>query len=758
VGKKTNLKTWLIMVAFSLYSSGLLPAALANGLQTAKTKEKAEIQLPAGASAGWWAAAQENIRRSEYKITWQEETGLADLKSAYQAPNRAQELRTYFTPTRIRIVRRTETAPSWQWGVRLTRYGYAEKPEPVADGELVVSGNRIEYQRGGVIEWYVNEEKGLEQGFTLAGPPETNGGKKGTKVVLEMAVAGELEGRMSKGGSAVTFVTAKGEDVINYGALLAKDATGRELGSRIRLSEGRITLEIDASGAEYPVIIDPVITGLSMTADWTAEGNQNNAQFGYSVATAGDINGDGFSDVIVGAYRYDNDQTDEGRAFVYYGSAAGLSTTAGWTAESNQASAYFGYSVGTAGDINGDGFSETIVGAPRYDNVQTEEGAVFVWYGSASGLGANGTPVNADWTAESNQDGAAFGRSVSTAGDVNGDGYSDVIVGADWYDNSETETDEGWAFVYYGSASGLSVSADWTAESNQDSAYFGYSVGTAGDINGDGYADVIVGAVYYDNEQTNEGAAFVYYGSASGLGSTALTVESNHDLAQFGRSVSAAGDVNGDGYADVIVGAPYYDSDGVFELYEGAAFVYYGSASGLATTAGWMAEGDQASAHFGISVSTAGDVNGDGYGDVIVGAYRYETVQFGQTDEGAAFVFYGSASGVSTGYAWRANSDQAGAFLGRSVSTAGDVNGDGYADVIVGASSYDNGQTDEGAAFVYYGKCLLKADLTGDCHVDFFDFARLASDWLEPSLIADLTGEGFVNNRDLDVLAGEWLE
>ncbi len=163
------------------------------------------------------------------------------------------------------------------------------------------------------------------------------------------------------------------------------------------------------------------------------------------------------------------------------------------------------------------------------------------------------------WTAESDQAFTRFGRVVATAGDVNGDGYSDVIVGADQYDNGET--DEGRAFVYHGSAAGLSATPAWTAESNQASALFGFSVATAGDVNGDGFADVIVGALYFDNGQTDEGRAFVYLGSAAGLAPTAAwTAESDQASAQFGWSVATAGDVNGDGFADVIVGANQFDN------------------------------------------------------------------------------------------------------------------------------------------------------------------------------------------------------
>jgi hypothetical protein len=424
---------------------------------------------------------------------------------------------------------------------------------------------------------------------------------------------------------------------------------------------------------------------------WTVESDQGGAQLGVSVATAGDVNGDGFSDVIVGAYAYDNGQVDEGRAFVYHGSAAGLAATVGWTAEGDQADPYFGYSVATAGDVNGDGFSDVIVGAAKYDNGETDEGRAFAYYGSVGGLSAT-----ASWTAESNQAIAGFGVSVATAGDVNGDGFADVIVGASVFDNGQT--DEGRAFVYHGSAAGLGLTPAWTAESNHASATFGHSVGTAGDVNGDGFSDVIVGALWYDNGESNEGGAFVYHGSAAGLATNpAWTAESNQESATFGGSVATAGDVNGDGFSDVIVGAPRYDNG---EFFEGRAYAYYGSATGLSLAANWTAEGDQNGATFGNSVATAGDVNGDGFSDVIVGAWQYS---HGEGQEGRAFVYHGSTAGLGTTPAWSAESNQAGAEFGTSVATAGDVNGDGFSDVIVDADRYDNGETNEGRAFVYHG-------------------------------------------------------
>ncbi len=162
---------------------------------------------------------------------------------------------------------------------------------------------------------------------------------------------------------------------------------------------------------------------------------------------------------------------------------------------------------------------------------------------------------------------------VAGAGDVNGDGYSDVIVGAKGYDNEET--DEGAAFVYYGSASGLSTTADWMGESDQDSANYGISVSSAGDVNGDGYSDVIIGSYNYDDTLLNEGVAFVYFGSDTGLSDSADWIgKGNQEGANYGIDVAGAGDINGDGYSDIIVGSYKYDND---EIDEGSVFVYYGN-------------------------------------------------------------------------------------------------------------------------------------------------------------------------------------
>jgi hypothetical protein len=640
---------------------------------------RAELPPQAGASAGWLEQVTKGIHAAEYHLSPAKDGG-------WTAPNRKQDLRAAWRDGQL-VVRPRVDGTAWAFTYRLVSLARKAHP-PEVDVACVsregIDEDRLEWEHPGIVEWYVNAERGIEQGFTLT---ELPAGDPQESVVIEGLIDGLLA-YPAEDGQSILLRTAAGVDAMRIRELVVRDANGVDLHACLSIATGSLQISIDDRDATYPVTVDPLMASPA----WTAEGDQAGAGFGQSVATAGDVNDDGYSDVIVGASLYDNGQGDEGRAFAYLGSVSGLGLAPAWIVESNRVASHFGSSVATAGDVNGDGYSDVIVGAPAYTNGQSREGLAFAYLGSASGLAA--TPA---WTAEGDQVDADFGSSVAAAGDVNGDGYSDVIVGADGYDNGQIG--EGRAFAYYGSASGLGVAPAWTAESDQGLAGFGISVATAGDVNGDGYSDVIVGANRYEYDVYDEGAAFAYYGSASGLSVTPNWRYSGLRTDQeLGISVATAGDVNGDGYSDVIVGAWHYvDGSGA---YLGAAYAFMGSTSGLATTYDWFASGGYSNAQFGRSVATAGDVNGDGYSDVIVGASRDPSEQ--EAEAGYVEAFYGSAEGLDNG-SWDFQVGQGYAHFGISVATAGDVNGDGYSDVIVGADGYDDGEIDEGGAFLFNG-------------------------------------------------------
>ncbi len=474
------------------------------------------------------------------------------------------------------------------------------------------------------------------------------------------------------------------------------------------------------------------------SANWLGEGDQATAYYGFAVGSAGDVNGDGYSDVIVGAYLYNNGQNNEGLACVYHGGQFGVQAPLGqngnpgnadWTAEANQGSAELGREVGMAGDVNGDGYSDVLLAAHLYDDGQSNEGAAWVYLGGANGLGDDGTPDNADWEVQSNQAGAKFGRSISTAGDVNGDGYSDILVGAYHWD--DIYSNAGRAFVYHGGPYGPTATAAWTSSGSSTGTY-GFAIAGAGDVNGDGYEDILLGDYFFDNGHTNEGRALLFLGSATGPGSTAdWSFERNSDYGNLGFAVAGAGDVNGDGFADVIIGSPAALST------QPRAYVFHGSATGLGSTQDWLTAGQGSLNNYGISVASAGDVNGDGYSDVIVGDWRYTN---GENNEGRAYVYHGSASGLSTTADWTQESNQIDAFFGRDVSGAGDVNGDGFSDVAVGASNYDNGQTDEGSVFVYHGSSgglSSTANWTAEADQASADFGYAVS------AAGDVNGDGY---------------
>lgn len=392
------------------------------------------------------------------------------------------------------------------------------------------------------------------------------------------------------------------------------------------------TEALQAEGRAYLFL--GTAAGLEPEPAWTTYGDTAFANYSWAVSTAGDVNGDGFADVAVGATRCNNITQDAGSVRVFYGSASGLSSTPDWVATGASSSTCFGYSLVSAGDVNGDGYSDLLVGARLFDHTFTDEGAVYLYYGSASGL--NNSPAHVFYGGQAL---AELGFAVGS-GDFNDDGYSDIVMSATEYSNPQVG--EGLVYVYYGSASGPAAVADWVNESNQAGAHYGNSVASAGDVNGDGYSDLLVGADEFDNPLINEGAAFLYLGGAGGLALTPVwTYSGANSGATLGRSVSGAGDINGDGFGDLVLGASAFSAP---EVAEGRIFVFYGATGGPALAPDWFHELNQANANLGFAVSTAGDVDNDGYDDFMVGAPGYESSRM--SDEGLVKVFHGEPDGL----------------------------------------------------------------------------------------------------------------
>ncbi|MBU1661799.1 MAG: FG-GAP repeat protein [Chloroflexi bacterium] len=425
----------------------------------------------------------------------------------------------------------------------------------------------------------------------------------------------------------------------------------------------------------------PDVVIQSRPPDQTLVGERAGSLFGYAVAGVGDVNGDGYDDVLIGAPKYDTGLGgSRGKVYLYYGGPDGPNPTPAFT-RFGAAESQFGYAIAGAGDVNHDGYADVVVGAPYMYNGSDPVGQMALYIGGPDGLAFDF--AHSDFAAV----GSCLGWAVAGPGDLDGDGYDDVLAGDICH-----ATSTGRVLVYHGSSAGLSSPPTTILPGHQEYAFFGIATAGAGDVNGDGHPDVVIGERGYEvGGSTREGRAYVYHGGPEGLNVPADTIFTGQRDDSLGCAV-AGGDLNGDAYSDILIGAHY-------SLLSGKAYGYRGSSSGVQSSPVFSAT--RSSGEFGTAVALPGDLTGDGYSDTVVGAYGEDEYT------GAALLYGGSAAGLSATPALTLTGEHPNDSFGYAVAPAGDVNGDGYPDLIIGAPYYSyNEDNAVGKVYIYYGGAL----------------------------------------------------
>lgn len=575
-----------------------------------------------------------------------------------------------------------------------------------------------------------------------------------------------IDVQLDSGARTLSYVSGSGtatltfEYVVEYGDASADlgyaSATALQLnGSRIRsvsFADSDLTLPLPGSAGSLSLNKDLVISGDSIIADnpgdagYVMPGNQAGGRLGATLSAVGDLNGDGFEDYAAAAPGIGN-----GVVYVVWGEGTALPDNIALQPDGSMASADgfrvlgmapgdgLGVSVGGAGDFNRDGYDDLLIGAPGNDAGGADSGALYLLWGTAGavrsdldlstlshGVGATNTAgiVIAGFEA-----GQRLGEGVSVPGnsqllavgqDFNSDGVHDLVIG---HPGSDLDgADAGRVYVLFGEAVASRANPSLSdpggdgiilSPGGNAGWQLGESVGFAGDYNGDGYDDLIIGAAGAGNPAVGAGAAYLVFGSGApaGLalaamsGSQGFALLSGVEGATLGYSV-ASGDFNGDGRSDVAVGAP--GNEGVYVVYGYDAGLYGDlDVDALSPGQGYRVISGSTGDAFGRALSSAGDFNADGIDDLLVGAYLSDR---SGPDAGAVWLLKGSATDRPS---WDLSAAASGSFVsivggspgdqfGRSVS-AGDFNGDGFTDLVLGAPLADYGASDAGFLLVLTG-------------------------------------------------------
>ena len=453
-------------------------------------------------------------------------------------------------------------------------------------------------------------------------------------------------------------------------------------------------------------------SGSLSLADASFVGENAGDLSGISVASAGDVDGDGLGDLLIGAHGNDEGGIEAGKTYLIFGStvAAGGSfdlSLADASFVGETAADYSGGSVASAGDVDGDGLDDLLIMA--YGN-DSNAGKSYLFFGSTVAAGGpfDLSLADASFLGETAYD--YSGVSVASAGDVDGDGLDDLLIGANH--NDDGGSNAGKSYLFFGStvAAGgpfdLSLAdASFLGETAND--YSGGSVASAGDVDGDGLDDLLIGA--YGND-SNAGKSYLFFGSTVAAGGTfnlstadgSFLGETANDYS--GVSVASAGDVDGDGLDDLLIGASGNDDGG---SNAGKSYLFFGSTVAAGgpfdlSLADASFLGETANDYSGGSVASAGDVDGDGLDDLLIGAHGNDD---GGSNAGKSYLFFGStvAAGGPVDLSLADASflgETANDYSGVSVASAGDVDGDGLDDLLIGANHNDEGGSDAGKTYL----------------------------------------------------------